>query len=308
MSLMSPRRVAFLARRRLRRLAARLRAKRQRAALSRVAVSSLPATTSPPGGTLRVVAHQDDDLLFQSVSLLADIDERRPMITVYLTAGDDDDDEWYWRAREAGVRAAYAAMLGVGDVWLDGVRELGGVPVATATLAAAPRVTLLFVRLPDGGIEGAGGERSGGASLKRLWEGDQPTITCVDGSATHTLASLSRVLRELIDQTVPDRILSLDHVGVFGDGDHSDHHVAAYLAEQVHAALPADGPSFTGYRGYTIERFPANLSAEQIAAKEAAFFTYALSDYKTCSSTRACAVRPESLWLTREYEVSRVSA
>ena len=42
MSVLSPRRFAFLARRRLRRLAARLRAARQRAALSRVAVSSLP--------------------------------------------------------------------------------------------------------------------------------------------------------------------------------------------------------------------------------------------------------------------------
>ncbi|RKR76685.1 PIG-L family deacetylase [Frondihabitans australicus] len=303
------RRFWFLAWRRVRRAAARLRAWRQRSSLAAVAVSSLPSGSTVTGGTLRIVAHQDDDLLFQSLSLQADAEGRSPMTTVYLTAGDDDDEEWYWRAREAGVRAAYAAMLGVGDVWLDEVRSLGGVDVAQATLAAAPRVRLVFVRLPDGGIEGHGGSRSGGASLRKLWEGAQATITCVDGSATHTLASLTALLGELVAETAPRRILTLDHVGEFGDGDHSDHHVAAYLAEQVHAGLEASGgPSFTGYRGYTIERFPANLSAEQIAAKEAAFFAYAVSDYKTCSSIRTCSVRPESLWLAREYEVSRVTA
>ncbi|AMM22023.1 hypothetical protein AX769_20070 [Frondihabitans sp. PAMC 28766] len=309
-----------IARRRLARLAAQARAARQqqqqRAA---AAVSTLPSASASVsvGGTLRILAHQDDDLLFQSLSLQADVDERTPMTTVYLTAGDDDDEEWYWKAREAGVRAAYAAMLGVGDVWLDEERSLSvgpgapAIPVAQATLAAAPRVRLLFLRLPDGGVDGAGGRRSGGASLRRLWEGGQSTITAVDGSATHTLASLHAALRSIMDETRPTRILTLDHIGAFGDGDHSDHHVAAYLAERVHAeGRPAGSgaPSFAGYRGYTLERFPANLSSKQIAAKEAAFFVYAQSDWKTCATERACMVRPEGAWLTREYEVSRVTA
>lgn len=307
------RRFAFLAGRRLRRAAARVRAARQRRRLS-VSASTLQApaplaAAAPPavGGTLRIVAHQDDDLLFQSVSLQADVDEGHRMTTIYLTAGDDDDDEWYWRAREAGVRAAYAALLGVDDRWIDDVRTLAGTPVAQATLVDAPRVRLLFVRLPDGGIEGDGGARSGHSSLRRLWEGAQASMSTVDGTATHTLDGLVAMLGELVAQVGPERILSLDHVGTFGDGDHSDHHVVAYLAERVHAEA-ASTAVFQGYRGYTIERFPANLSAGQVAAKEAAFFAYAESDYKTCHTQRTCVVRPESLWMAREYEVSRVAA
>jgi LmbE family N-acetylglucosaminyl deacetylase len=270
------------------------------------------------GGTLRILAHQDDDLLFQSRSLRADVAAGRPMTSLYLTAGDDDDEEWYWRAREAGIRAAYAAMLAVSDLWVDDVVELAGATLARATLSDMPQVRLVFVRLPDGGVEGRGGTRSGGRSLRRLWEGADEAITAVDGSATYTLEGLQKVLGALVDETRPSRILTLDHVGTFGDGDHSDHHVAAYLAERAHADARAHdgvgdgdcdgagvGVEFAGYRGYPIANDEANLTAAEVADKEAAFFVYARSDWKTCRSTLGCSVRPEGAWLVREYEATR---
>lgn len=296
-----------LVRFRFARMAARGRALRQRSRIQATAVKVLPDRGDITGGTLRILAHQDDDLLFQSRSLRQDVDDRSPMTTLYVTAGDDDDDEWYWRAREAGIRAAYAALLGVGDVWLDSVRRLDGVDVAQATLAAAPRIRLLFLRLPDGGTDGHGGERSGHASLQRLWEGEVGSLTAVDGSATLTLARLNDVLRELVRVVRPSRILTLDHRGPFGDGDHSDHHAVAYLAERA-AEAEAPGAAFTEFRGYPIQELPANLSAAEALAKETAFFVYALSDYKTCASVRECRVQPEALWLRREYEVARVDA
>jgi LmbE family N-acetylglucosaminyl deacetylase len=270
-------------------------------------VRTLPDRGEIAGGTLRILAHQDDDLLFQSRSLLKDVDDRSPMVTRYVTAGDDDDDEGYWRAREAGIRAAYAALVGVGDVWLDSTRDIDGVPVAQATLAAAPRVRLLFLRLPDGGVDGQGGERSGNSSLQRLWEGEIPSLTAVDGSATLTLAGLNGLLGSLVASVRPTRILTLDHTGGFDDGDHSDHHVVAYLAERAHASAPS-GVSFTGFRGYPIRELPANLSAAEVLVKETAFFVYAQSDYKTCASVRECRIQPEALWLRREYEAVRVRA
>ncbi|ARC57760.1 Mycothiol S-conjugate amidase [Frondihabitans sp. 762G35] len=313
------RRILALALRRPRRVVARLRAWRQ--AVRRGALAATPASPGGAaaggdlsggalsggaalGGTVAILAHQDDDLLFQSRSVQADATAGRALVNAYLTAGDDDDESWYWQAREAGARAAYAALLGVADAWSTSVVTLGGRSVTRVVLDAAPHVVLYFFRLPDGGMDGSGGVRSGGASLRKLWDGTIDTIAAVDGSATHTLASLQEALHELLRAHRPDRITTLDHVGGFDDGDHADHHAVAYLAERVDRVY--DVPhSFAGYRGYPIEGEPANLAPHETAAKEAIFFVYARSDYKTCASSGSCAHRPEGAWLSREYEARR---
>jgi LmbE family N-acetylglucosaminyl deacetylase len=304
------RRILVLALRRPRRVAARLRAWRQRRRIGWVAATPAARTvggvsgTPALGGTVAILAHQDDDLLFQSRRVQADAIAGRALVNAYLTAGDDDDESWYWQAREAGARAAFAALLGVPDAWSTTVVTLGGRPVTRVVLDGAPHVVLYFFRLPDGGMDGSGGVRSGGASLRKLWDGRIPSIATVDGSATHTLASLEEALLDLLRTHRPDRIATLDHVGGFDDGDHADHHAVAYLADHVERAY--DVPhSFAGYRGYPIDREPANLAPHETAAKEAIFFVYARSDYKTCASRGSCAHRPEGAWLSREYDARR---
>src|ERR1019366_7221456 len=64
---------------------------------------------APRSGT---VAHADDSLLFQSPSLLQNIQSNSYVRTVHLTAGDDGLGESYWSEREAGMEAAYAQMAG----------------------------------------------------------------------------------------------------------------------------------------------------------------------------------------------------
>lgn len=298
-------RILFLVGRRVDRVRGRLRAAQQRAHLARVStvVAEAPSLASQvdTGGTVTIVAHQDDDLLFQSTTLARDAAEGRRVLTVYLTAGDDDDDSWYWQAREAGVRAAYADLHGVADRWIVATKTLGGKPLTQATLVDAPHVSLLFLRLPDGRLEGQGGARSGFASLRKLWEGQIATISAVDGSATHSLASLHEILRAVLDEFRPDRITTTDHVGEFGDGDHSDHHVAGYLAARVRGDYAAPH-EFAGFRGYPIEDLPSNLDPEQIALKERAFFVYAASDYKTPQTLEKAQSDQVGAWLTREYE------
>lgn len=255
------------------------------------------------GGTLTLVAHPDDDLLFLSTSLARDAAAGRRMITVYLTAGDDDDGDWYWRAREAGVRAAYAKLHGVEDRWILSSRMLAGTSLSQATLAEVPRVGLLFLRLPGGRVDGSGNARNGFASLRRLWEGRIATISAVDETATHSLATLQDILRALLGEFRPDRITSTDHIGSFDDGDHSDHHVAGYLADRVQTGYEAPH-EFAGYRGYPIDGLPPNLDVAQIAVKEGAFFAYAPSDYKA-PQTPALARRDRvGAWLAREYEAT----
>ena len=66
----------------------------------------------------------------------------------------------------------------VANTWTAGSIVLGGQTVTTATLAAKPTVTLVFLRLPDGGLGGAGYASTGNASLPKL---DQVTFRVEDG-------------------------------------------------------------------------------------------------------------------------------
>src|SRR6185437_16971348 len=71
------------------------------------------AAASAPGGLLNIVAHEDDDLLFLSPSLLHAIQGGGPIRTIFVTAGDAGSSSTYWNGRQNGIQAAYAQMAGV---------------------------------------------------------------------------------------------------------------------------------------------------------------------------------------------------
>ena len=107
-------------------------------------------------GAMQIVAHEDDDLLFLSPDLLHDVQSGRCVRTVVVTAGDAARGTAYWQARESGSRAAYARMAGVPDVWTTTDAGVAGHPIPLLTLAGDPRVSLAFMRLPDGNRRGTG--------------------------------------------------------------------------------------------------------------------------------------------------------
>ncbi|MEK6311762.1 MAG: hypothetical protein V4755_13765, partial [Curtobacterium sp.] len=68
------------------------------------------ATTDPvstadcrAGRVLDVVAHPDDDLLFQGSDLRASIESGACVRTVVVTAADSGYPAWYWRERQTGL-------------------------------------------------------------------------------------------------------------------------------------------------------------------------------------------------------------
>lgn len=65
------------------------------------------------GGSVYVVAHPDDDLLFQAPDLQTDISGNNCVTAVFLTSGDSGTTTGYAQSREAGNAAAYAQMTGV---------------------------------------------------------------------------------------------------------------------------------------------------------------------------------------------------
>ncbi|WIB41461.1 PIG-L family deacetylase [Curtobacterium sp. MCLR17_058] len=257
------------------------------------------------GRVLTMVAHADDDLLFSGTELRADIDAGKCVRSVIVTAGDAGKPAWYWQSRENGLMASYASIAGVSSNWTAGQLSVASHTLRTATLTTAPRLSLVFLELPDGNIDGSGFAATGSESLEKLSEGQISTIHTVAGAAQPTsfsLTDLRATFSGLVTGYAPTEIHTLDHGGTYGDGDHSDHHTVAYLADQAQSAYTA-AHTFTGYLGYPIADRPSNLSSAQTAAKAAAFFAYAAYDGETCGSTSACASRPEGSWLSRQYAV-----
>ncbi len=192
-----------------------------------------PSSACPTGATLDVFAHQDDTLLLGSPDLLHDVTGGRCVRTVFLTAGDDGMDQTYWSSRESGVEVAYAQMAGVPDVWTSSDAGVAGHPMPLLTLSGNPRISVVFMRLPDGMVPGTGSALYGYQSLQRLYTDVIPTVTADDNSSSYTKQDLTAALTALMDSYAPDRINTQDYAGVFGDGDHSDHHAAAFFTRDA---------------------------------------------------------------------------
>jgi LmbE family N-acetylglucosaminyl deacetylase len=267
-----------------------------------------PSHQPPPQPTcasrqLYIVAHEDDTLVFHSPDLLHAIKSGVCVLsTVYITAGDAGGEQAYWTGREAGANAAYADMAGVPDNWIKEVTNAAGRDIVTYTLSGAPNVHQLFMRLPDGNLDGSGFDRYGEESLQKLWTGQISTVHPVDESQSYTSQNLTATLTALMTAIQPDIVRVQDYIGSFGDGDHSDHHASAYYARAAHQKYQRQH-NFTGYEGYGIVGLPENVFGADLTAKQNAFYAYAKYDSRVCDSTAGCAGSAYESGLRRQYTV-----
>lgn len=229
------------------------------------------------GTTLNIVAHEDDDLLFLNPDLLHAIQAGRKVRTLFLTAGDSGMGAEHWRNRELGAQAAYAQMCGVDNSWTQTDVGIAEHPIPVFTLSSYPAVSLVFMRLPDGNINGTGFASTHYQSLQSLWTSSISTIDAIDGSSSYNQVTLLSTLTSLISLFQPDQINTQDYVGSYGDGDHSDHHSVAYLVQAAvqHYTNPF---SFIGYEGYTTSHRLTNVTGTNLIAKQDAFYAYAYYD------------------------------
>jgi len=197
--------------------------------------------------------------------------------------------------------AAYAQMAGVSNSWTLTDAGVPGHPIHLVTLAGSTNISLVFMRLPDGGMSGRGfkGRKQ---SLQRLWEGSMETLPAIDGSTLYTEAELIAVLTTLMERFQPSQVRTLNYVGSFNDGDHSDHHAVAYFAYEAHLAYQTPH-TFTGYMGYQTSSLPPNVTGQDLIDKQDAFFAYARFDSHVCQSLSSCARSSVGAWLQRQYTV-----
>ncbi|MGD9735687.1 MAG: PIG-L family deacetylase [Solirubrobacterales bacterium] len=279
-----------------------------------LALCASSATAAPPcaGADIYIAAHQDDTLLFQSPDLLEDVRGNRCVQTVFTTAGDAGKGAAYWEGREAGAEAAYAEMAGVADVWQGSTVELAGHQIHKETLVGRPGVSILYLRLPDGGVNGEGFAMYGDQSLRKLWRGGNgegaPTIGEIeadDGSARYTYSELIATLAAAIQSSASHQVLTQNYLAPQVGPDHSDHAVTGRFVKAAAEALPGSfgGNRLVAFEGYEVAlepKKPANVFGSLLEAKESAFAAYVPHD-SACGVDEDCGAEPYPAWLHRQY-------
>lgn len=198
---------------------------------------------------LTFVAHPDDDILFFNPDLEDAMRQGASSSTVYVTSGDASDPPW--QGREMRVMSAQAGMAGARDAWSCQTGAYAGHGVSRCTLADVPRVSTIFMRLPDGFV-------------MTLWDGSASSLQRIDDPSTsYTHAQLSSALAAMMAEVVPTRMLAMDGTGMFGNDDHPDHVASALFAQEA-AQSYAQLDVLYMYRGYSISPpTPINLSPAQ---------------------------------------------
>ena len=145
-------------------------------------------------------AHYDDDLVFANPTLLHALDAGRrahsassPLPTPEQVCPRTSTGE-----RE-GIRAAYDTMRGAHGKWSDRSVVLGnGVSLTLTRPDDDDRVSLSFLRLPDGGLRGNGYASTGWQSLAKLVSGDLPSLRTLDTGQPITVELLRSTVAELV--------------------------------------------------------------------------------------------------------------
>lgn len=251
---------------------------------------------------VNIVAHEDDDLLFINPDISHALQAAKCVTTIYLTAGDDGRDLAYVETRELGVEQAYNTMLNSSQTWnQDRVTLDNGKSVYIVTGAEHPNVQLVFVRLPDGNLEGDGFPTTGYVSLSRLLNGDVTSMTTLDAAETYTKDEIVATLQELLKRYPPAVINTLAKYSSAKTSDHSDHGIVGDLA--VDAASSYGQLRVVRYIGYPIRDFAQNMSSDDVVMKTKAFFTYAQYDQAACDSEQDCQAQGSAYptYLSRKY-------
>jgi len=255
-----------------------------------------------------VAAHADDTLLFQSPSLLQDVDSERCVRTVFLTAGDAGRASSYWSKREDGAEAAYAQMAGVANQWTGSQIVANGHSIHLETLKAQPRISIAYLRLPDGGTSGAGFSLYGSQTLTKLWRGGNPgsgsptisSIEAVDDSTSYGYQDLIDTLAETIEAFEPSQVATQNYTQALVGPDHADHVATAKFVRKAQALY--DGPHrLLGFEDYETSGQAQNVFGDLLGGKSFAFYTYGAHDSDACASESHCAETAYAKWLKREY-------
>jgi len=275
-----------------------------------VTLDQVPYTSCSVPSSMNFVAHEDDDILFMNPDVINDIKAGHCVWTVYLTAGDAGSGSYYWLGRQQGAEAAYAAMIGVPDIWVQRIVKLSDNEYITI---AKPRsnnqIALIFMNLPDGGLKGQGFNTTGYESLARLEAKQIKTLHSVDHQSSYTSTQLEDALSALLHTYQPTLIRTQSNFVSKVYPDHSDHMAVGRYVQKVYHRYEAD--QYNGqltipikyYIGYPVHQMPQNEFGSDLELETTAFTAYAQYDNAVCVSLHPCKFSPTIInYLGRQYQ------
>lgn len=271
-------------------------------------IDSLDTTQCSRKTIMQIVAHPDDDLLFMNPDLINNLQGGDCVRTIYLTAGDHGFQKSYWISREEGAKAAYANGLGVTKPrWKSDFYSLPSekVNLSIAQLRQAnSRVSLLFLRIPDGNTQGHGFESNKQQSLQALYSGMISQVQSVDSQSRYTKDALVNSLVVLMKKYKPSEIRT--HIGERQNTkypDHSDHEHTGKIALEAYRQYTVTNPgtSIIQYSGYSIKDYPSNVTERDLKAKKEMFYAYGSHDKAVCVSDNECLNTSYHWYLPRQY-------
>lgn len=282
------------------------------AALPRTDVSSFASPLSfieqPCSGRTVVSfwAHYDDDLIFGNPVIADELDGGACVRTFFFTYSDAGEGEsTYASQREEGIRAAYDAMLGRTGAWVDrSVTLASGMTVTMTRPSDDGRVSLLFLRLPDGGLSGTSFIYTGQQTLEKLLNGELPSLRTIDAGRSVSVSTLEKSVAEVLAGYRPARVLThIPKEAADSVGDHPDHSSVGTLVSRAVDAGGAGEAQVEYAVGYPSAQRPPNIDPSELSRKAAVFATYAAHDPVIgCSSAQTCLARAHfGDWLQREY-------
>ncbi len=285
-------------------------AKALNATVTPIPFEELPFSSCNAPTILNIVAHQDDDLLFMNPDLQNDYKAGHCVRTVYVTAGDAGGGPFYWLGREKGSEMAYSYMAGSSEIWVQRIVKLADNQFITV---ASPRgnakLTLIFLHLPDGNVDGSGFQASGYESLRRLGQGEIDRIKTVDGQSTYSANQLETALASLMILYEPAEIRTQANFEGGYYHDHSDHMAVGRLVSRAYKRY--SDQQFGGkvaipirfYTGYPVHEFEENVSGADLSEKEAIFLQYAQFDGGVCQDSQQCdQTSVYGAYLRRQYK------
>ena len=259
---------------------------------------------------MNIVAHEDDDLLFINPDTAESIKAGNCVRTIYLTAGDAGQGEFYWLSREQGTENAYALMLGISnELWIHRIVELSDHEYVTvANLKGNAKVSLIFMHLNDGNLKGEGFLSTHNETLSKLFAGNIRIIHSADGQSFYSKDQLVSALSDLMNIYQPVQIRTQSEFISKLYPDHSDHIATGKFTKLAYTQYENTqyGNLITipikYYIGYPIHAMPANVSGQNLLSKEATFLEYARSDGAVCRNHQDCMANDTyRSYLTRQY-------
>lgn len=278
-----------------------------------IPVNQISGATCKEPTTVNIVAHQDDDLLFMNPDIMRDIQAGKCVRTIYLTAGDSGSGRYYTLNREQGSEAAYSTMLGRPEVWVQHIVKLSSKQFVTiASPKDNPKLSLIFMHLPDGNLVGQGFAATDHESLDHLNSSNLRQIHSVDNQSVYTSAQLIQALTTLLRTYQPSEVRSQSAYTDSVYPDHSDHRAAGSYAQAATAAyqqqLSGEQIPELFYIGYPVHGFAENVMGQDLTDAIEAFLAYAKYDGSVCQTEKQCALTPTyNAYLRTQYQSSDYS-